>query len=272
MNPPDETRIRSSRILVVDDEEVVRSVIRAVLEKQGFYVVEAEDGEQAISLLLSEHFDLLIADKNLPGITGLDVVRRARAFDSRMGIVMVTAFASRESAEEALAIGVDNYLIKPFAIADLFEKVQEALQRRHQRSKLPLRSDTGTRPRMVMVCDPVTRSRKIIEEVLTDLGHRPTAAHDLSQVTKGLQLKNFDALICDLGILNRDDASACFLRSALLVTPEICFVAIARRPILEDVVAAIQRGANRVIYRPVASRESVFQALKVFFGEVQREK
>lgn len=266
---PSDELDRSARILIVDDEEVVRAVMRDVLDRPGWYLVEAADGEQAIELLFSEPFDMLIADKNLPGITGLDVIRQAKAADARMATLLVTAYASRESAEEALAIGIDDYLTKPFDMQDLLAKVDEALLRRHRRTETPARirpvEDRPRRPRrQVLVCDPNPESRRLLVAGLDRLGHRVKTEQVLGKVLEALRTGNIDALVADLELLNRDDASACFLRSTLIMTPALRFVAIAAERGLDGAISAIHRGAGKVIYRPLVSDRVVVDELREF--------
>ena len=261
------TLTRPNRILVVDDEEVVRAVVREVLDRPSWYVVEAADGEQAIGLLLSEHFDLLVADKNLPGITGLDVIRHAKTADERIGTLLMTAFASRESAEEALVLGVDDYITKPFDVDDLVQKVEQALDRRRlldRESVLQTREgDLNARPsrKRILICDPQPTSRLLLEEGLLGLGHRVQVAGQVGEVIEALRKKSIDALVCDLDLLNQDDASACFLRSALLMAPDVKFVAVAASKGLEGAIDAIHRGADKVIYRPLGTAGEISQVL-----------
>ncbi len=257
---------RSVRILVVDDEEIVRTVIREVLERPGWYLVEAEDGEQAIGLLLKEPFDLLIADKNLPGITGLDVIRRAKASDPRIGTLLVTAFASRESAEEALALGIDDYLCKPFDMSDLEAKVFEALERREQRAGVPEIEPLVPVSLRALVIDEEKRSQQLLVQGLTLLGHQARTVDSLGRALEALRKKELDVLVCDLRVLNRDDASACFLRSALIMTPGVKFVAVAGSIGLDSAIQAVNRGARKVMYRPLVSAEDVADELREFLG------
>jgi CheY-like chemotaxis protein len=273
MNPTatDEQLERSARILVVDDEEVVRTVMRDVLDRPGWYLVEAADGEKAIELLLSEPFDLLIADKNLPGITGLDVIRQAKAANQRIATLLVTAYASRESAEEALVLGVDDYLTKPFDMDDLSAKVEDALARRRHRMELEqetMRPKAKSRlRRRVMVCDPGQSSRRLLVAGLEVLGHRVQTEEVLGKVLESLRRGGFDALVCDLDLLNRDNASACFLRSALIMSSGVRFVVVAAERGLEGAISAIHRGANKVLYRPLVSAQVVADELREFLDE-----
>jgi DNA-binding NtrC family response regulator len=270
VNAPNENL--PSRILVVDDELVVWEVIRNVLDRPGFYLVYADDGEKAIAMLLKEPFDLLIADKNLPGVTGLDVIRSAKTKDNNIGTLLITAYASRESAEEAMAIGVDDYIVKPFETSDLENKVSEVLENRRKRIGLvssPVKSKTGSK--RVLVCEPNVTTRKNLVAGIKLLGHRPIEVDKVSNVLEMIRNKQAEALICDLEILERDNAEACFLRSTLLVNPGVRFVAVAGERGLGGAVEAIHHGAGKVIYRPLLKRDvDVFEALSAFLGKVSR--
>jgi CheY-like chemotaxis protein len=253
------------RILVVDDEPVVRDVIRNVLERPGLFLVDAADGEQAIELLLKEPFDILIADKNLPGITGLDVIRRAKAADSTIATLLITAYASRESVEEAMAIGVDDYLIKPFNIADLVGKVEEAQGRRASRQKINKPSKVPVRC-LVMVCEPEAESRTVLEKALAKLGHKIIQATGLSEVLSSVRDKRVDAVICSLELLSKDSATACFLRSTLILKPAVRFVVVVSQRHLERAVEALRTGAGMVLYRPLGEPAAVADSLRGFLA------
>ncbi len=241
---------RPCRILVVDDEVVVWEVVRNTLERPGMYLVYAPDGEKAISLALKEHFDLLIVDKNLPGITGLDVIRRAKAHDANIATLLITAYASRESAEEAMAIGVDDYIVKPFDVADLEAKVIEVLDRRDKRSRRSRSTRPVTARYRVLICESDERIGGLLREGVELLGHKAVPVRKVSRILESLRAKEADALICELEILQRDNAGACFLRSTLMIHPEVNFVAVAMEHGLEGAVEAIHQGAQKVLYRP----------------------
>lgn len=258
---------RSSRILLVDDEAIVRKVIQTVLERPGLYIVEAENGEKGIELLLAEPFDLIIADKNLPGITGLDVIRRAKAVDPRMGALLITAYASRESAEEAMAMGVDDYLVKPFEMSDLLEKVDEALECRHQRRKVeaPVSPERAAHLNVV-VCDGSSENRRLLMDALDLLGHQAEEAGNLREVLAALREGRAEAALCDLDLFSQDNATACFLRSRLLLSSQLRMVVVAAERGLQDAVEAIHRGAGLVIYRPLVNARKVADSLRDYLA------
>ncbi len=260
-------RERAIRILVVDDEEVVRAVMQDALDRPGWYVVLANDGEQAISLLLDEHFDVLVADKNLPGITGLDVIRRAKAINKHMGTLLVTAYASRSSAEEALSLGVDDYLTKPFDVDDLRDKVEEVIDLRSSVKNLRATLDpyrAKAEKKRVLVFEPSQDSRQSLVDGINRLGCEVFWVDSLGEVLAEVRKKTLDALVCDLDALDQDDATACFLRSALFVSPGVKFVAVAARQNMDGAIQAVNRGAGKVIYKSLLSEDYIIDSLGEF--------
>ncbi len=121
------------RILIVDDEEVVRSVLEAVLAKAGLPFVSVETAEAALEELGKQQFHLIVTDKNLPGKSGLDLLREAKAMQPEIEVVMMTGYASKESAIGALDLGAAAYLEKPFEHVQVVrEKLQGVLDRQKE--------------------------------------------------------------------------------------------------------------------------------------------
>ncbi|HXH83110.1 MAG TPA: sigma-54 dependent transcriptional regulator [Candidatus Tectomicrobia bacterium] len=120
-----------ARVLVVDDEASMRELLTILLRQQG-YEVEAVDGpERAIALLARETFDLVITDLRMGGATdGLDVLRATKEHAPRTIVLVMTAYASTESAVEAMKLGAYDYLTKPFKVDELKVTVTNALERR----------------------------------------------------------------------------------------------------------------------------------------------
>jgi two-component system response regulator MprA len=117
-------------ILVVDDERAVRDSLRRALELEGYRVELAEDGEQALARLdLEPSPDAVILDVLMPGADGLEVCRRLRASGIRVPVLMLTARAEIDSRVEGLDAGADDYLPKPFALAELLARLRAILRR-----------------------------------------------------------------------------------------------------------------------------------------------
>ncbi len=124
--------LRGMRILVVEDVATMRRIIRDLLRVIGYTnVVEAENGELALTLLYNEHFDFVITDLLMPSMSGLELLRAMRA-DSRLcniPVLMITADAQREKIIEAARAGVNGYIVKPFTAAMLEGKILRILER-----------------------------------------------------------------------------------------------------------------------------------------------
>jgi two-component system response regulator MprA len=118
------------RILVVDDERAVRESLRRALELEGYDVDLAEDGESALERLSgTAEADAVILDVLMPGIDGLEVCRRLRAGQNEVPVLMLTARAEIDSRVAGLDAGADDYLPKPFALAELLARLRALLRR-----------------------------------------------------------------------------------------------------------------------------------------------
>src|SRR5262245_55411675 len=132
---PPATDRRQPRILVVDDERSMRELMAIVLRREGYDVLLAENGRNAIDLLGREPVDLLISDIKMPDVSGVEVLRAAKAIDRDILGIMVTAFASTETAVEAMRLGACDYLSKPFDVDLLKMKVREKIESRELRQE-----------------------------------------------------------------------------------------------------------------------------------------
>jgi len=118
--------------IVADDEPYLREIMRDTLVRQGFDVAEASDGESVLRMLREEHVDVLISDILMPGLSGLDVVDRAREISPHTSSIVVTGQASLETARGAARYGAYDCLPKPFTESDLVQAVSSALERKAQ--------------------------------------------------------------------------------------------------------------------------------------------
>ena len=115
------------RILIADDDEMVRLIARAVVERAGMIAVDATDGAEAIALLFGEQkFDLILLDLDVPVIGGLDVLRRVRAHSATQHIpILVLTGAESTEIEEAMALGATGIFPKPLAAEGLLKRIRE---------------------------------------------------------------------------------------------------------------------------------------------------
>ena len=123
---------KNMKILIVDDFSTMRRIIKNLLRDLGFTnTSEADDGTTALPMLQSGSFDFLVTDWNMPGMSGIDLLRAVRADDrlKHLPVLMVTAEAKRDQIIEAAQAGVNGYVVKPFTAQALKEKIEKVFER-----------------------------------------------------------------------------------------------------------------------------------------------
>ena len=120
----------TARILVIDDDPKIRSVVRRGLVYEGFRVTDAGSGEEGLDKARDQTPDLVVLDVMLPGIDGLEVCRRLREAGDDVAILMLTARDEVKDRVEGLETGADDYLVKPFSFEELLARVRALLRRR----------------------------------------------------------------------------------------------------------------------------------------------
>jgi two-component system KDP operon response regulator KdpE len=118
-----------STVLIVDDEPSIRISLRTILSGLGFAVVEAARGEEAVSLVRTAQFDIVLLDINMPGLGGIEVCRLMRKNAPLLPIVMLTVQSSEDRKVEALDAGADDYITKPFQLRELIARIRAAVRR-----------------------------------------------------------------------------------------------------------------------------------------------
>src|SRR5216684_2027105 len=116
------------RILIVEDDEIFLRPLQRTLEVAGYEVLVVPSGEDAIDLLKKDDVDLVLTDKRLPGIDGVEIVRRIKADHSTLAVVVMTAYGTIGSAVEAMRLGAEDYLVKPFDAAEVLMVLRRAIE------------------------------------------------------------------------------------------------------------------------------------------------
>jgi two-component system KDP operon response regulator KdpE len=123
-------------LLVVDDEPQIRRVLRATLSSNGYDVIEAKNGQEAIEMAVRERPDLILLDVNMPDMSGLEACSKIRlSFEGP--IIMVTVRNSEQDKIVALDAGADDYVVKPFGMGELLARIRAALRRSSSEEPLP---------------------------------------------------------------------------------------------------------------------------------------
>ena len=171
---------RSPRILLVDDEQPIQTLLSFPLQKDGYHVVQASDGREALARFGEQHFDLVVLDLMLPKMDGLEVCRRLRS-RSDVPIIMLTAKSEEIDKVIGLELGADDYITKPFSMREFRSRVKAALRRAAMRRTDPedeepievldLRIDPGKRS--VEVRGETVAITFVEFEILTALARSP---------------------------------------------------------------------------------------------------
>jgi two-component system KDP operon response regulator KdpE len=125
------------RVLVVDDERAIRRFLHASLTAHGYSVFEAASGQEALSAVLNDRPDLIILDLGLPDLDGLEVTRQVREW-SQIPIIVLSVREEEATKVAALDVGADDYLTKPFGIAELMARIRVALRHANQPAEEPI--------------------------------------------------------------------------------------------------------------------------------------
>jgi len=118
----------NASILVVDDEAVVREALQDILASEGYDVAVAVSGDDAVRTIPPAGFDLIVSDIRMPGLNGLEVLERSRAANPHVGVILITGHASVDTAIEALRLGANDLLLKPFEMDELRRSVERVLR------------------------------------------------------------------------------------------------------------------------------------------------
>src|SRR3990172_8642819 len=124
-----------NQILVVDDEKGMRDFLSIMLKKEGYGVVTAENGAAALKAVQDEIFDLVITDVKMPELDGIAVLKAVKEVSPETIVIMVTAFATTETAVEAMKLGAYDYITKPFKVDEIKLIIQKALEKRSLRKE-----------------------------------------------------------------------------------------------------------------------------------------
>src|SRR2546428_2055614 len=185
------------RILIVDDEPIIRSTLHEFLEHEGFEAEQAASGDEALKQAAERDFDVAICDVQMPGMDGVELLNRLRRISPETFVLIITAYATVENAVEAFQAGAHDYLMKPVIFDDLLHKIRhvveyrqvcrenESLRRQLHRAPEPGRI-IGSGPAMRAIFDMIPKVAAIRSNVLL-LGESGTgkelvarAIHDAS--------------------------------------------------------------------------------------------
>ena len=163
--------IGGERILIVEDDDLMRELMTKILAGENYHIVQAPSGEEALQLIQEQTIDLVLTDLRLTGMNGLQLLTEIRAFDQEIVVIVMTAYASVETAVEAMRKGAYDYLTKPFINDEIRVMLRRALRQRHlSRENRHLKRELRERYRFENIVgnsEAMEKVYRLIEKVAT---------------------------------------------------------------------------------------------------------
>ena len=274
MSGPNPTATRFSelelakKILVVDDFKAMRATMKKSLNALGFKNIDqAESGGEAIQFIKAKRFDLIVSDWNMPNVTGLEVLKHVKANPDygHIHFMLVTAEADRYKIEQAIAEGVDEFLVKPFAPIKLREKFRSMLNRQPRKKvalkgstveefdedtqliPAPIRSET----REVLVVDDEPANLQLINELLKDKYKVRVANSGEKAIQIALANPDLDMVLLDIMMPEMDGYEVCRRLKENEATQSIPVIFLTAKTQTEDMTRAFELGAVDYITKPI---------------------
>jgi DNA-binding response OmpR family regulator len=147
-----------AEILVVDDDPQTQEDIAEMLSKEGYNLTTVGSGEEALKMIREKDFDVVLTDLMMPGISGMDVLREIKKIKPRTRVIIITAFATIESAVEAMKMGASDYISKPFKINEVQVTVKRALEEIKFREALGSSKEESIQAIAASLSNPIRRA------------------------------------------------------------------------------------------------------------------
>jgi DNA-binding NtrC family response regulator len=277
------------RILIVDDEPAVRTALKLAIRRRPWQVEEVESAEAALTRLEVSRFDAALIDKNLPVMTGIELIREIRKTNQSMAIMVITGFASSESATESLHLGIDAYLEKPFdnvyKVASKLEDILVERQRRRQSGELAAvnehfcraldalegksKKTKGTPELRILVVSPIESEGewfvKQFQSNTIGVIHVSSSSEALKYCTA-----NPDPHIVIVDATIQDPEVVQFVEKMKRLVPEVNFIVVAEKsPLhLRLIMQLIALGVRVLLEKPLDS-ESLRKKLEYIAGRLR---
>lgn len=220
-------------ILVVDDDVDTTRNLSDILTDLGYEVAVAHDGPAALELVRARSFDVALLDLKMPGMDGLELYRRMKALRAGTVAIIVSAFASEATREEALAAGAWQVLAKPVDFTRLLKLVDEALGQ-------PL----------VMIVDDDHDLCQSLWDVLRERGFRVALAHDEGEAAHQLEAQSFNVVLIDMRLPDSDGTRVYRLVRAANPKARTIVITGLRSEMEQLVEQVVKEGADAVCYKP----------------------
>ncbi|MDD4875672.1 MAG: response regulator [Dehalococcoidales bacterium] len=219
-------------ILVVDDLRSMRLTLGGILEDNGYNVITAENGYQAIEAVKETHFEAIFMDIKMPGISGVQAFREIKKIDPKAAVIMMTAYSVEDLIKEAIEEGAYALICKPFDIDKIIKLIEELLS-----GKI-----------LILVVDDQFGDRETLKGLLEDHGYRLATARDGIETIEMVKSKHYDIIFLDVRLPGMSGVET--FEQVKNIDPQVTVIMMTGYTEEEHVKKAIQEGAYACIYKP----------------------
>lgn len=178
------------KILIVDDEEIIRNVLQDILEETGFQVITAARGTEALERVCEQDIGVVLLDIKMPEMSGMEVLAKLTADWPEICVIMVTGVADTQTAIEAMKLGAYDYLIKPLNLDDVVVKIQRAIEKKE--------SELKNKRTMIEIQQSVKEQAEHLQAQFNELIHSLSREHKLLHDLAARQPSNGKPLLSKL--------------------------------------------------------------------------
>ncbi len=220
-----------TNVLVVDDLKSIRLTLGGILEDEGYNVVLAEDGYQAIEMAKQTPFDLVFMDIKMPGINGVQTFREIKKINPQAVVIMMTAYSVEDLVREALEEGAYAVVYKPFDIEKIVSIIESALQKT-----------------LILVVDDSFTDRESLKTILEERGYSVVTAATGGEALARVREKRFDIIFLDVKLPDIDGVE--FFEQVKTIDPEVAVIMMTGYSETELMQRVVSHGAYTCIYKP----------------------
>lgn len=233
------------KVLIVDDENIICNLLTDILTDESYQTIVARTGEEAIEYLNKDSFHAAFIDIKLPGRDGISLLKEAKKIDPSLVVIMITAYATIQTAKMAMQLGAHDYITKPIDPDEILESLRKGLEKRNIESKI---RGLDKKP-SILVVDDDEYICNLLKDTLGDEGYM---VETISSPLKALELikeGSFNILIADIKMPQMDGLE--LLEKSRQINPELLVILITGYPSIDNIITAMKKNAYDYITKPI---------------------
>lgn len=249
-----------SRILVIDDEEIILKSMRSILKLEGYAIDTASSAAEGLGFVRKNSYEIIFLDLKLPDTNGIDVLKDIRKFDAEAAVIIITGYATVKSAISAMKMHAYDYILKPLDPDQIRGSLKTAFKKKKYEAELKKKI---AEPRILLIGTASDVIVAIAQKLLKEKMQRFLVRGSKEAIQFLRKDPSINTVLYDLECEKGEAAESRIelLDSAKKVNPEIIFIPITSRPDLQDVIDMLKRGAWDFLVRPVKD-DDLFSLLR----------